>query len=161
MAQTNPPDKVCGRKIFQISFLVDFVAHESKLSVAGPSYTPADSVLSVFTWVRFHAKSKLRDKTPRGKQLVQALTVVGILLWQRNWRECRGREAARTGRHPTYRILLSRQTQHTFCGQGAGRQRRLVNQGRIGFSTHRTALSLRFAQNFESPSNGKSGRKNL
>ncbi len=38
---------------------------------------------SVVTWMRSHTKSKLRDKTPRGKQLVHALTQLGITLWQK------------------------------------------------------------------------------
>jgi hypothetical protein len=39
----------------------------------------------------FHAKSRLRDKTPRGKQLVHALTEVGKLFWQKTARAPRKR----------------------------------------------------------------------
>ena len=111
--------------------------------------------------MRFHAKSRLRDKTPRGKQLVQALTEVGILLWQRNCRKCRGREAARTGRHPAYRYSSRAKCNMLFVQRGAGRPRSPANQRRIGFVVHRPVLLLRFAQNFESPSKGKSGCRNL
>src|SRR5579864_158961 len=71
--------------------------------------------------MRFHTKSKLRDKTPRGKQLVLALTEVGITLWQKNWRECRGYEADRTGCRTPYRIPLPEQMQHDFSENSAGR----------------------------------------
>ena len=152
-----PTDNSGGRKLSPKTYLRRTSSRMPRKEQSQGRTRLADSVQSVVTWMRFHTKSKLRDKTPRGKQLVHALTEVGITLWQKNWRECRDCEAARTGCRTPYRIPLPRQMQHDFSENSAGRQHSRRNQVWSWEPAHWITCWFRFAQNFESPSNGKSG----
>jgi hypothetical protein len=157
----HPTDNSGGKKLSPKTYLRRTSSRMPRNELSQGRTRLADSVQSVVTWMRFHTKSKLRDKTPRGKQLVHALTEVGITLWQKNWRECRDCEAARTGCRTPYRIPLPRQMQHDFSENSAGRQHSRRNQVWSWEPAHWITCWFRFAQNFESPSNGKSDWRNL